>query len=172
MSRRLDGGSEAQAPALRAPEVMTAFLALEDGAAFPGESVGARVTALGEAVFTTGMTGYQEVATDPSFCGQIVCFTAPMVGNYGVADHRSESEAPHVRGVVMREARGPEWTAWLAAHGIPALTGVDTRSLTLHLREHGALRGALAATGGEIEAAVELARSQPSMAGQSLAGWV
>jgi carbamoyl-phosphate synthase small subunit len=130
------------------------------------------VTGIGEAVFTTGMTGYQEVATDPSFCGQIVCFTAPMVGNYGVADHRSESPAPHVRGVVMREARGPEWTAWLAAHGIPALTGVDTRSLTLHLREHGALRGALSMRGGGVEAAVELARTQPSMAGRSLAGWV
>src|SRR5262249_28146463 len=133
---------------------------------------GARVTGLGEAVFTTGMTGYQEVATDPSFCGQIVCFTAPMVGNYGVADHRCESAAPHVRGIVMRKARGPEWTSWLAGHGIPALTGVDTRSLTLHLREHGALRGALAPGGGDVAAAVELARSQPSMAGQSLAGWV
>jgi carbamoyl-phosphate synthase small subunit len=151
---------------------MSAFLALEDGTVFPGQSVGAFVTGLGEAVFTTGMIGYQEVATDPSFCGQIVCFTAPMIGNYGVADHRSESEAPHVRGIVMREARGPEWTAWLSGHGIPALTGVDTRSLTLHLREHGALRGALVASGEEVEAAVELARSQPSMSGQSLAGWV
>jgi len=151
---------------------MMAFLALEDGSVFPGESVGARVTGLGEAVFTTGMTGYQEVATDPSFCGQIVCFTAPMVGNYGVADHRCESAAPHVRGIVMREARGPEWTSWLAGHGLPALTGVDTRSLTLHLRERGALRAALVAEGGDIEAAVELARSQPSMNGQALAARV
>ena len=151
---------------------MTAFLALEDGAVFPGESVGARVAGLGEAVFTTGMTGYQEVATDPSFCGQIVCFTAPMVGNYGVAEHRSESAAPHVRGVVMREARGPEWTSWLAARGIPGLTGVDTRSLTLHLRERGALRAALVADGGDVDGAVALARGQPSMVGQSLAGWV
>ena len=151
---------------------MSGFLALEDGAVFPGESVGARVTGLGEAVFTTGMTGYQEVATDPSFAGQLVCFTAPMVGNYGVAAHRCESDRPHARGVVMREARGPDWPGWLAAHGLPALTGVDTRSLTLHLREHGALRGSLAATGGDVETAVELAGSQPSMAGQSLAGWV
>jgi carbamoyl-phosphate synthase small subunit len=151
---------------------MTAFLALEDGTVFAGESVGAPGTALGEAVFTTGMTGYQEVATDPSFCGQVVCFTAPRVGNYGVAERRSESGGPHLRGVVMREARGPEWTEWLAAHGIPALTGVDTRSLTLHLREHGALRSALVAEGGDIEAAVELARSQPSMNGQALAARV
>jgi carbamoyl-phosphate synthase small subunit len=127
---------------------------------------------LGEAVFTTGMTGYQEVATDPSFCGQIVCFTSPMVGNYGVAEHRSESDAPHVRGIVMREARGPDWTAWLGAHGIPALTGVDTRSLTLHLREHGALRAALVTDGLGVEAAVALTHVQPPMAGQSLAGWV
>ena len=84
--------------------------------------------------------------------------------------HRSESAGPHVRGVVMREARGPEWTDWLARHGIPALTGVDTRSLTLHLREHGALRSALVArTGRTSRRAVELARSQPSMAGQALA---
>ena len=86
---------------------MTGFLVLEDGTVFAGESVGARSKALGEAVFTTGMSGYQEVVTDPSFSGQLVCFTAPMVGNYGVADHRSESDAPHARGVLMREARGP-----------------------------------------------------------------
>ena len=97
---------------------MTGFLALEDGTVFDGSSVGAEGTALGEAVFTTGMTGYQEVATDPSFCGQIVCFTAPMVGNYGVAAARSESARPHARGVAMREARGPEWTDWLHEVGV------------------------------------------------------
>jgi len=144
------------------------LLALEDGTVFYGSSVGAEATALGEAVFTTAMTGYQEVATDPSFCGQIVCFTAPMVGNYGVDEGRAESGEPHVRGVVMREARGPEWTGWLAAQGIPALTGIDTRSLTLHLRENGSLRAALV-VGEEPEAAVELARSQPPMSGQPLA---
>jgi carbamoyl-phosphate synthase small subunit len=86
---------------------MTGFLVLEDGTVFTGESVGARTQALGEAVFTTGMTGYQEVITDPSFSRQLVCFTAPMVGNYGVADQRSESDGPHATGVLMREARGP-----------------------------------------------------------------
>jgi carbamoyl-phosphate synthase small subunit len=152
--------------------VVPGLLALEDGALFPGDSVGAAGAGLGEAVFTTAMTGYQEVATDPSFCGQIVSFTAPMVGNYGVAESRSESERPRVRGIVMREARGPEWTDWLTAHGIPALSGVDTRSLTLHLRERGSLRAAL--VGGEVaaEAAVELARSEPGMTGQSLAARV
>ena len=92
--------------------------------------------AFGEAVFTTAMTGYQEVVTDPSFCGQIVCFTAPMVGNYGVAATRVGVVACRTRGaVVMREARGPEWTDWLHERGILALTGIDTRSLVLHLRE-------------------------------------
>jgi len=151
---------------------MSGFLVLEDGEVFPGESVGARGVALGEAVFTTGMTGYQEVVTDPSFSGQIVCFTAPMVGNYGVAEHRAESVAPHARGVVMREARGPEWTDWLTQHDVPALSGVDTRSLTLHLREHGALRAALAVDGRGVDETLELVRNQPSMSGQALAGRV
>ena len=74
---------------------VSGFLVLEDETVFRGESVGAPGFAFGEAVFTTAMTGYQEVVTDPSFCGQIVCFTAPMVGNYGVAEHRSESSRPH-----------------------------------------------------------------------------
>jgi carbamoyl-phosphate synthase small subunit len=151
---------------------VTGFLVLEDGNVFAGESVASATKALGEAVFTTGMTGYQEVVTDPSFSGQLVCFTAPMVGNYGVADHRAESERPHARGVLMRDARGPAWTDWLAARGLPALTAVDTRSLTLHLREHGALRAALVADGTSEDEALALTRSQPSMAGQALAAGV
>jgi len=141
------------------------FLLLEDGELFPGEPVGAAGTALGEAVFTTAMTGYQELVTDPSYAGQILCFTAPMVGNYGVAPERSESAAPQVRAVVMREARGPEWTDWLAEHGVVGLTGVDTRALVLHLREHGAMRAGINATFEEI-------RGLPPMAGQALAGKV
>jgi carbamoyl-phosphate synthase small subunit len=148
------------------------FLVLEDGAVFRGESVGAAGTALGEAVFTTGMTGYQEVVTDPSFYRQVVCFTAPMVGNYGVADRRSESAGPQARAILMREARGPEWTAWLARHGLPALTGVDTRSLVLHLREHGALRAAVVTDGTTVETALGAARTQPSMEGSALAAYV
>src|SRR5262249_18630422 len=92
--------------------VMTGFLVLEDGTVFRGDSVAAHGFAFGEAVFTTAITGYQEVVTDPSFAEQIVCFTAPMIGNYGVAEGRSESAAVHARAVVMREARGPEWTDW------------------------------------------------------------
>ena len=89
------------------------------------------------------MTGYQEVVTDPSFAEQIVCFTAPMVGNYGVARERSESGRVFARAAIMREARGPAWTDWLAENGVPALSGLDTRSLVLHLRERGAMRAAV-----------------------------
>ena len=122
---------------------MTGFLALEDGSVFRGESVGADGFAAGEAVFTTGMSGYQEAVTDPSFAEQIVCFTAPMIGNYGVAENRSESSRIHAKAVLMREARGPAWTDWLHERGVVALTGIDTRSLVLHLRERGSMRAAV-----------------------------
>ena len=91
------------------------------------------------------MTGYQETVTDPSFAEQLVCFTAPMVGNYGVAAGRAESPGAHANAVLMREARGPEWTDWLAERGIVGLTGIDTRSLVLRLREGGAMRAAAVA---------------------------
>jgi len=113
---------------------MSGFLALEDGTVFRGDSVAAEGFAVGEAVFTTAMTGYQEIVTDPSFAEQLVCFTAPMVGNYGVAEGRSESTKAHTRAVLMREARGPAWTDWLHERGIVALSGIDTRSLVLKLR--------------------------------------
>jgi carbamoyl-phosphate synthase small subunit len=138
-------------------------LLLEDGELFPGEPVGAPGSALGEAVFATAMTGYQELVTDPSYAGQLLCFTAPMVGNYGVAPERSESRDAQVAGVVMREARGPAWTDWLAEHGVAGLTGVDTRALVLHLREHGAMRAGINATLEEV-------RALPEMAGRALAG--
>ena len=141
------------------------FLLLEDGERFPGEPAGAPGTALGEAVFATAMTGYQELVTDPSYAGQILCFTAPMVGNYGVAPERSESAAPQVAAVVMRQARGPAWTDWLAAHGVVGLTGVDTRALVLHLRDCGAMRAG-------IGAALEEVRALPEMTGQALAATV
>lgn len=151
---------------------MTGFLVLEDGALFAGESVGAPGFAFGEAVFTTGMTGYQEVVTDPSYFRQLVCFTTPMVGNYGVAAARGESARPHAAGVLMREARGPQWTDWLCAHGMPALTGVDTRSLVLHLRERGAMRAGLVSGDGDVEETLLAVRAQPPMTGASLAARV
>jgi carbamoyl-phosphate synthase small subunit len=148
---------------------MTGCLVLEDGEVFAGESVGAPGFAFGEAVFTTAMTGYQEVVTDPSYFGQLVCFTAPMIGNYGVAAARAESARPHAAGVLMREARGPQWTDWLAAHGIPALSGVDTRSFVLHVRERGAMRAGLVSGDVEVEETLRAVREQPSMTGASLA---
>jgi len=151
---------------------MSAFLALEDGTIFHGESVGAEGVAFGEAVFTTAMTGYQETVTDPSFAEQLVCFTAPMVGNYGVASGRAESTVAHAKAVLMREARGPEWTEWLTTRGLVALTGIDTRSLVLRLREGGAMRAvAVAATLDEDEA-LDAVRLQPSMAGAALVAQV
>jgi carbamoyl-phosphate synthase small subunit len=151
---------------------MTGFLALEDGTVFRGESVAAHGFAVGEAVFTTAMTGYQEIVTDPSFAEQLICFTAPMVGNYGVAEGRSESPRPHARAVLMREARGPAWTDWLHERGIVALTGVDTRSLVLKLRDAGSLRAVVVAGEGSTEQAVAVARAQEPMAGRALAAGV
>jgi carbamoyl-phosphate synthase small subunit len=147
---------------------VTGFLALEDGEVFAGESVGAEGFAFGEAVFATSMTGYQELVTDPSYAEQILCFTAPMVGNYGISPERCESRRPHVRGVVMREARGPAWTDWLAGKGVPALSGVDTRSLVLHLRDRGSQRAAICCGAIEVDEALRAVRQQPPMEGRAL----
>jgi carbamoyl-phosphate synthase small subunit len=151
---------------------MSGFLALEDGMVFRGQSVGAGGIAFGEAVFTTAMTGYQEVVTDPSFAEQVVCFTAPMVGNYGLAPEHSESGRAHARAVVMREARGPAWTDWLRDRGLVALSAIDTRSLVLHLRQRGAMRAAAVCGEASVKAIVEQVRAQPAMAGRSLAAEV
>jgi carbamoyl-phosphate synthase small subunit len=148
---------------------MTGFLALEDGTVFRGESVGAEGFAFGEAVFTTSMTGYQEVVTDPSYAEQIVCFTAPMIGNYGVDRDRCESPRPQARAAVMREARGPAWTDWLHRHGIVALTGIDTRSLVVHLRERGAMRAIAVSGDASVEEALAAVQEQPTMTGRALA---
>ena len=144
------------------------FLALEDGTVFRGESVAAEGHAFGEAVFTTAMSGYQEVVTDPSYAEQLVCFTASMIGNYGVAAGRSEADRPYAKAVLMREARGPAWTDWLEEQGIVALSGVDTRSLVLHLRDRGAMRAVVVAGEGTVEEAVDAVRAQPSMEGRAL----
>jgi carbamoyl-phosphate synthase small subunit len=147
---------------------MDAYLLLEDGSVFAGRSVGAPGTAFGEAVFTTAMSGYQEVATDPSYAEQIVCFTAPMIGNYGVAAERDESGGVAARGVVMRRAGGDAWCQWLAERGVVALEEVDTRSLVLQLRSAGAMRAALVADGSAREETLTAVRAQPQMAGRAL----
>jgi carbamoyl-phosphate synthase small subunit len=151
---------------------VSGMLVLEDGTVFPGESVGSAGFSCGEAVFTTAMTGYQEIVTDPSFAEQIVCFTAPMVGNYGVDRTRSESSRPHARAVLMREARGPAWTDWLLEHGIVALTGVDTRSLVLKLRDAGAMRGVVVSGDAAVDESLALAQSLEPMSGRALASAV
>jgi len=147
---------------------VNAFVVLEDGTVFEGESVAAHGCAFGEAVFTTSMTGYQEVVTDPSYAEQLVCFTAPMVGNYGVASARSESKRPHARAALMREARGPAWTDWLHERGVVAVSGIDTRSLVLKLRDAGAMRAAAAAGEVSVDEALAAVREQPAMAGRAL----
>jgi carbamoyl-phosphate synthase small subunit len=147
---------------------VTGFLALEDGTVFHGESVAAEGFAFGEAVFTTAMTGYQEVVTDPSYAEQLVCFTAPMIGNYGVAEGRSESKRPHARAVLMREARGPAWTDWLHERAIVALSGIDTRSLVLGLRESGSMRAAVVTGDAAVDEVLRAVNEQPAMAGRAL----
>src|SRR3954454_22285192 len=119
-----------------------AYLLLEDGARFDGESVGAPIAATGEVVFNTAMSGCQESVTAPSYRGQIIVFTYPLIGNYGVSAEAMESDSIHARAVIMREgvdredASGAEggWLTWLADCGIPALSGVDTRALVRHIR--------------------------------------
>ena len=146
------------------------YLLLEDGTTFRGRSVGASGVAFGEAVFTTAMTGYQETVTDPSYAEQLVCFTAPMVGNYGVADERGESGRPHARAALMRQLGGAAWGEWLAAHGLVGLEEIDTRALVLRLRDAGAMRAVAVADEAALAVDDALAKvcEQPSMEGQSL----
>jgi carbamoyl-phosphate synthase small subunit len=114
------------------------------------------------------MTGYQEIVTDPSFAEQLVCFTAPMIGNYGVDNGRSESGRTHARAVFMRQARGPQWTDWLHEKGVVALTGIDTRSVVLKLREAGAMRAVAVSGEVAVDEALTLARSLDEMRGKAL----
>ena len=151
---------------------MSGFLVLEDGSVFRGRSVGALGVAFGEAVFTTAMTGYQEVVTDPSYAEQLVAFTAPMVGNYGVSPQRSESKEAHARAVLMRRAGGEEWTRWLAGRDIVALEEIDTRTLVLRLREGGAMRGAVVAGSASVEEVLAHVRAQAGMEGRALVAGV
>jgi carbamoyl-phosphate synthase small subunit len=151
---------------------MSGFLVLEDGTLFEGRSVGALGLVFGEAVFTTAMTGYQEVVTDPSYSEQIVAFTAPMVGNYGVAPTRSESARVHARAVLMRRAGGTDWPRWLGAQGIVALEDVDTRSLVLHLRSRGAMRAAAVAGAASVETVLADVRAETGMEGRALVAGV
>lgn len=139
---------------------MPAHLVLEDGTVFKGESFGAQIQGTGEVVFNTSMTGYQEVLTDPSYAGQLVTLTYPLVGNYGINDHDFESEKIRVAGLIVREhcdrpSHGESSKSlheFLASQGIPAISGVDTRALTRRLRSQGVMMGMV--TTEEPEAAL------------------
>jgi carbamoyl-phosphate synthase small subunit len=154
-----------------------AFLLLEDGTRLDGESVAAPLAATGEVVFNTSMSGYQESVTDPSYRGQIIVFTYPLVGNYGVSAQAMESDSVHARAVVMREgvdredAPGAEggWLTWLADCGIPALAGVDTRALVRHIRDKGAMRGGVFPASMDERDARDRVMAEPQMAGLDLA---
>ena len=154
-----------------------AILALEDGRIFKGESFGAPAETTGEVVFNTAMTGYQEVMTDPSYCGQIVTFTYPLLGNYGVNAEDFESASVRAQAMVCREVceRPSNWRAtgnlndWLEEAGVPCIAGIDTRALTRHLRDRGVMRGCLSATDPDPDALVAKARKSPSMLGLALA---
>jgi carbamoyl-phosphate synthase small subunit len=153
------------------------YLLLEDGSRFDGELVGAPLESVGEVVFNTSMSGYQEAVSDPSYRGQIIVFTYPLIGNYGVSAQSMESDRVHARAVVMREGVDREdaaqaeagWLTWLGDAGIAAVSGVDTRALVRHIRDKGAMRGGVFP--GELSENQAMARVQaePSMNGRDLA---
>jgi carbamoyl-phosphate synthase small subunit len=133
---------------------MKGYLVLEDGSVYVGEGFGAAGAVAGEVVFNTGMTGYQEVLTDPSYYGQIVTMTYPLIGNYGINPADFESRKPWVRGFIVKELcdQPSHWqavkslSAYLAENGVPGLAGIDTRALTRHLRNAGTMRAVIATT--------------------------
>ena len=155
----------------------TAYVLLDDGTRYDGIACGADGCAVGEIVFTTGMSGYQESMSDPSFAGQLIAFTYPHIGNYGVSAEAMESERPWARAAIMREACDREdapgaeggWLRWLTDCGIPAIGGVDTRALVIHIREQGAMRGGVFPAAMSEGEARELIEAEPPMAGQDLA---
>ncbi len=155
----------------------TATLALEDGTVFEGRSFGAPTDSSGEVVFNTAITGYQEVFTDPSYCGQIVVLTYPEIGNYGANRSDSESARPYIEGLVVREFSpiASNWRSeeaanrFLAEARIPIIGEIDTRALVRHLRSRGVMRGVLSTSGASPQSLVEKAQRIPSMAGLDLA---
>lgn len=157
--------------------MQTAILALEDGTVFKGRSFGARTERAGEVVFNTGITGYQEIFTDPSYSGQIVVLTYPQIGNYGATPEDSESGRPYIEGLAVREFSplASNWRSrqqaeqFLAEAGIPVVDEIDTRALVRHLRQRGVMRGVLSTLDTDPKSLVEKAKKIPSMAGLDLA---
>ena len=157
-----------------------AWLVLRDGRTFRGRPLGAVGEASGEVIFNTAMAGYQEILTDPSYRGQIVTMTYPMIGNYGVNDEDVESRRPWVNGFVVKEASavasnfrsGSSLDAYLARHGIVGIQDIDTRALTRHLRDHGAQEGIISTEDADAGRVVERARALPGLLGRDLVGEV
>ena len=155
----------------------TAYVLLEDGTRFDGLACAADAHAVGEIVFTTSMSGYQEAMTDPSYAGQLIAFTYPQIGNYGVGAQAMESDRIHARAAIMRAAVDRDdapraeqgWLRWLTEHGIPGITDLDTRALVRHIRDAGAMRGGVFPVRiGEAQAR-DLIAAEPDMNGRDLA---
>ena len=156
-----------------------AHLVLADGTVFRGEAIGMiamdpGLVATGELVFNTSLTGYQEIITDPSYAGQVIAFTYPHIGNYGISDHDNESNRPYCRGIIVRDLAtapsswrsGGDLESFLIRHAIGGLTGVDTRRLTRHIREAGAMSCAFGSA--PIDVLTEHARNEPGTTGMNL----
>jgi carbamoyl-phosphate synthase small subunit len=162
------------------PNHVPGYLLLEDGRVFDGRMVGADGVALGEVVFNTSMTGYQEILTDPSYAGQIITMTSPQIGNYGVTPHDEESSRPQVAGFLMREMAQlhTSWrareslAAYLRRWGVVALSEVDTRALTRHIRSAGAMRAGIASRDVPEAALRARLEAHPRMEGLDLTGQV
>ncbi len=156
---------------------MQALLALEDGRVFRGKGYGAQKDGLGEVVFNTSITGYQEIFTDPSYAGQIVCLTNPQIGNYGTNPEDNEARKPYIEGLVVREFSrvASNWRSsddaqdYLERYGIPVIADIDTRALVRHLRDHGVKRGVISLTERDEHKLVERANAIPPMVGLDLA---
>ena len=159
---------------------MKAILALEDGTVFKGRSFTGHCESVGEVVFNTSMSGYQEILTDPSYCGQMVTMTYPLIGNYGINDQDIESDRIHVRALLVKEYQEypSNWRSqrsladYLKASDIPGLESIDTRALTRHIRLKGAMKAALSTFDLDSDSLVEKARQSPDMAGLDLVGEV
>jgi carbamoyl-phosphate synthase small subunit len=158
----------------------TAYVLLEDGTRFDGIACGADDAAVGEIVFTTSMSGYQEAMTDPSYAGQLITFTYPQIGNYGISGDAMESDRIHARAAIMRAAVDREdaggrdrivrgWLSWLTDCGIPAITDLDTRALVRHIRDQGAMKGGVFPAALTEQEAQRLIEAEPSMTGRDLA---
>jgi len=159
---------------------LEAILALEDGRVWRGRGFGAEADVVGEVVFNTSITGYQEILTDPSYCGQIVTMTYPLIGNYGVNDEDPESRRVFAEGLIVRELSRTHsnWRAsqsldqYLKSAAVPGISDIDTRSLVRHIRERGSMRGCLSTRLIDESAVIDRARSAPEMIGSDLASVV